>query len=151
MQVDNHLPTHPIDVVATFTAQRPRHRRERAWVCLLAVVLVSRDVAILAKGTSHVAGGEEDRARAFRAAVEQLLAGVMEMRAEPRSRGEFAGTELGTRQAIEAAIPRTEIAVGEHAIGKLAAYFQQARSIRSCRQGRARSDCLPASHEYRSQ
>src|SRR5262252_1843390 len=112
MQVDNDLTAYPIDIVATFAAQRPRHRRECARVSLLTVVLVGRDVAVLAERTSHVAGGEEDRARAFRAAVEQLLAGVMEMRADPRSRGEFAGPEFGTPQAIDATIPRTEIAVG---------------------------------------
>ena len=76
---------------------------------------------ILAKRTSHVAGGEEDRARSFRAAEEELLAGVMEIRADPRSRGEFAGAELSTCHAVDAAVPWIEIAVGEHAIGKLAA------------------------------
>src|SRR5262249_5082250 len=150
-QVDHHLTTHPIDVVATFATQRPRYCRECARVCLLAIVLVRRDVAVLTKRASHVAGGKEDRARAFRAAEEQLLPSVMEMRADPRSRGEFASAELGTRQAIDAAIPRTEIAVGEHAIGKFAAYVQQARPIRRCRQRGACPDRLPASHEYRCQ
>src|SRR5262245_59502029 len=120
MQVNNHLAAHPVDVVAAFAAQRPRHRRECARVRLFAVVLVGADVAVLAKRTSHVTGGEEDRARAFRAAVEQFLASVMEMRADPRSRGEFAGAELGARRAIDTAIPRTEIAVGKHAVSKLA-------------------------------
>jgi hypothetical protein len=31
--------------------------------------------------------------------------------------------ELGTRRTIDPAIPRIEIAVGENAIGKLAAYL----------------------------
>ena len=83
MQVDNHLATHPIDVVATLATQCPRHCRKYARIRLLAVVLISGDVAILAKRTPHVAGGEEDRARAFRAAIEQLLSGVMKMRADP--------------------------------------------------------------------
>src|SRR6516165_5502123 len=151
MQVDDDLTAYPIDIVATFAAQRPRHRRECARVSLLTVVLVSRDVAVLAKCTPHVAGGEEDRARAFRAAVEELLAGVMKMRADPRSRSEFAGAELRPGHAVDAAIPRAEIAVGEHAIGKLAAYFQQAWSIRRCRQRCARSDCPTTSQEYRGQ
>src|SRR5262249_38498860 len=90
MEVNNDLAAYPIDVVTTFAAQRPRHSRERARVCLLTVVLVGRDVAILAKRTPHVARGEEDRARPFGAAVEQLLPSVMEIRAYPRSRGEFA-------------------------------------------------------------
>src|SRR3974377_446770 len=108
MQVDNHLATDPINVVAAFAAQRPRHSRECARVCLLAVVLVGRNVAILAKRTAHVAGGEEDRARAFRAAVEQFLPAVMEMRADPRGRSKLAGAELHPRHAVDAAIPRTE-------------------------------------------
>jgi hypothetical protein len=33
----------------------------------------------LAEGAAHVARGKEDRARALRAAIEQLLAGMMEM------------------------------------------------------------------------
>jgi hypothetical protein len=36
------------------------------------VVLVCADVAVLAEGASHIAGGEEDRPRAFRTAIEQL-------------------------------------------------------------------------------
>jgi hypothetical protein len=87
MQVDDHLAADPIDVVAAFTAQRPCHRRERARVRLLAIVFVSADVAILTEGASHVAGDEENRARTFRAAVKQFLAGVMEMRADPRMYG----------------------------------------------------------------
>ena len=43
------------------------------------------------------------------------------MRADPRAGGELAGAELGARHAVDAAIPRTEIAMGEHAVGKLAA------------------------------
>src|SRR5205823_13965179 len=125
MQVNDDLTADPIDVVATFTAQHPRHRRQCAWVCLLAVVLVSADVPILAEGAPHVARGEKDRARALRAAIEQLLARVMEMRADPRTRGKFAGAELGTCHPIDAAIPRTEIAVCEHSVRKFAAQLQQ--------------------------
>src|SRR5215468_2586482 len=94
MQVDDHLAADPIDVVTAFTAQRPCHSREHARVRLLTVVFVGADVAILTEGASHIAGGEEDRARTFRAAVKQLLAGVMEMRADPRSGSELAGAEL---------------------------------------------------------
>src|SRR5262245_1661359 len=123
MQVDNHLAAHPVDVVATFAAQRPRHRRECTRVRLFAVIFVGADIAVLAKRTPHITGGEEDRARAFRAAVEQLLAGVMEMRADPRSRGELAGAELRACRAVDTAIPRTEIAVGEHAVSEFATQF----------------------------
>ena len=83
VQVNHDLAANPIDVVATLSAQRPRHRRKHARVRLLAVVLVGADVTVLAEGAAHVAGGEEDRPRAFGAAIEQLLAHVMEMRADP--------------------------------------------------------------------
>jgi hypothetical protein len=86
------------------------------------LAVVSADVAILAKGASHIAGGEEDRARTFRAAVKQFLAGVMEMRADPRSGTELAGAELRARGPVDTAIPWTKITVGEHPIGKLAAH-----------------------------
>src|SRR6476469_3729754 len=98
MQVDYDLAADPIDVVAAFTAQRPCHRRERARVRLLTVVFVSADVAILAKSASHIAGGEEDCARTFRAPVKQFLSGVMEMRADPRSGSELAGAEFRARR-----------------------------------------------------
>jgi hypothetical protein len=49
MKVNDNLAADPIDVVATFAAQRPRHRRECARVGFLAVVFVSADVAILAR------------------------------------------------------------------------------------------------------
>ena len=39
MQVNNDLAADPIDIVATFAAQRPRHRRGCARVRLLAVSL----------------------------------------------------------------------------------------------------------------
>jgi hypothetical protein len=64
---------------------------------------------------------QEVKKIALGAAIEQLLAGVMEMRADSRTGGEFAGTELGTCHAVDTASPRTEIAVREHAVGKLAA------------------------------
>src|SRR5262249_27863739 len=134
MQVNNDLTAHPIDIVATFAAQRPRHCRQCARVRLLAVVFVSADVPILAEGAPHVARGEKDRARALRAAIEQLLAGMMEMGADPRTGGELASAELGTCYPIDLAIPRTKIAVGEHAVGKFAAQLQQARSLRRLRQ-----------------
>src|SRR5262249_5619112 len=151
MQVDDDLAADPIDVVAAFTAQRPCHRRKRTRVRLLAVVFVSADVAILTEGASHVAGGEENRARTFRAAVKQLLAGVMEMRADPRSGSELAGAEFRGRLTVDAAIPRTKIAVGEHPIRKLAAQLDQAGPVPHRRQWRARPDCPPPCEKYRRQ
>src|SRR6516165_1884545 len=151
MQVDYHLAADPIDVVAAFTAQRPCHRRKRTRVSLLAIVFVSADVAILAKGASHIAGGEEDRARTFSAAVKQLLAGVMEMRADPRSGSELAGTKFCARRTVDAAIPWTKITVGEHPIGKLAAQLEQAWPVHCRRQWRVRPDCLPPCEKYRRQ
>src|SRR5215472_8030241 len=94
MQVDDHLAADPIDVVAALTAQRPCHRRKRTRVRLLAIVFVSADVAILTESASHVAGGEENRARTFSTAVKELFTGVMEMRAYPRSGSELAGAEF---------------------------------------------------------
>src|SRR5262245_15476420 len=134
MQVNNDLTADPIDIMATFAAQRPRHRRQCARVRLLAVVFVSADVPVLAEGAPHVARGEKDRARAFRAAIEQLFAGMMEMRADPRTGGELASAELGASHAVDLAIPRTKIAVGEHAVGKFAAQLQKARTVRRLRQ-----------------
>src|SRR5262249_22644293 len=74
---------------------------------------------------------------------------MMEMRAHSRTGGELASAELGARYPVDLAIPRTEIAVGEHAVGKFAAQLQQARSLRRPRQWRARPDRLPAHNEYR--
>src|SRR5215831_1582090 len=74
---------------------------------------------------------------------------MMEMRADSRIRGELASAELGTCHPIDAAIPRTEIAVGEHTVGKFAAQLQQARSVRRLRQRRARPDCLPTRDKCR--
>src|SRR5205807_7823934 len=87
------------------------------------------DVAVLAEGAAHVAGGEEDRARALGAAIEELLAGVMEMRADPRAGGKLARPELAAPHAVDAAVPRAEIAVGEHAPGERAAEVEQARPL----------------------
>src|SRR5262249_36937427 len=78
-----------------------------------------------------------------------LLAGMMEMRAHSRTGGELASAELGARYPVDAAIPRTEIAVGEHAVGKFAAQLQQARSLRRPRHGPARPARLPARRGYR--
>jgi hypothetical protein len=69
-----------------------------------------------------------------RTAVKQLLAGVMKMRADPRSGSELAGAELRARRTVDAAIPWTKITVGEHPIGKLAAHLKQARPVRCWRQ-----------------
>src|SRR6516162_10939449 len=151
MQVDDDLAADPIDVVTALTAQRPCHCRERTRVRLLTIVFVSADVAILTEGASHVAGGEENCARTFRAAVKELFAGVMEMRADPRSGSELASTELRACRTVDTAIPRTEIAVGEHPIGKLAAQFEQARPVHRRRQWRARPDCSPPCEKYRRQ
>src|SRR5262249_15099490 len=74
---------------------------------------------------------------------------MMEMRADSRTGGELASAELGARHPVDATIPRTEIAVGEHPVGKFAAQLQQARSVRRLRQRRARPDCLPARDKCR--
>src|SRR6516165_6621846 len=74
---------------------------------------------------------------------------MMEMRAHSRTGGELASAELGTCYPVDAAIPRTKIAVGEHAVGKFAAQLQYARSLRRPRQRRARPDRLPARDKYR--
>src|SRR6266567_1102853 len=99
------------------------------------------------KSASHVAGSEKDRPGSSRAAIEQLLAGVMEMRAHPCAGGELAGSELDAGAPVYAAIPRAEIAMREHAVGKLAAKFQQARAVRRFRQRCARADGLPTREE----
>jgi len=62
MQVNDDFTADPVDIVATFMAQRPRHRRQCARVRLLAIVLVRANVPILAKGAPHIARGKEDRA-----------------------------------------------------------------------------------------
>src|SRR6516225_4115054 len=86
---------------------------------------------------------------ALRAAIEQLLPGMMEMRADPRTRGKLASAELGARHPVDVAIPGAKIAVGEHAVGKFAAQLQQARTVCRLRQWLARPDRLPARDEYR--
>src|SRR5216683_2041336 len=144
MQVDDDLAADPVDVVAPLAAQCPRHSRKRARIGLLAIILVGRDIAVLAEGAAHVAGGEEDRARALGAAIEELLAGVMEMRADPRAGGKLAGPGLAACQAVDAAVPGAEIAMGEHAPGERAAEVEQARPVRVGRQRRAFPDRLPA-------
>src|SRR6266540_1109245 len=68
----------------------------------------------------------------------------MEMRADPRTGSEFTSAELRTYHPVDAAIPRTEITVGEHAVGKFVAQLQQARPVCRLRQWRPRSDRLPA-------
>src|SRR5262249_46128435 len=59
-------------------------------------------------------------------------------------RSEFTGAELRARHSVDTAIPRTKIAVDEHAVSKFAAQLQQARPVRDLGQRRARSDRLPA-------
>src|SRR6266568_2990652 len=73
----------------------------------------------------------------------------MEMRADPRTGSEFTSAELRTYHPVDAAIPRTEIAMGEHTVGKFAAQLQQARSVRRPRQRPACPDRLPAREKYR--
>src|SRR2546428_10096295 len=73
----------------------------------------------------------------------------MEMRADPRTGSEFTSAELRTYHPVDAAIPRTEIAVGEHTVGKFAAQLQQARTVCRLRQWRVRPGRLPARDEYR--
>src|SRR5215471_7873719 len=150
MQVNHDFAADQVDVVAALAAQHPCHRRERAGVDLLAVVLVGADVAVLAERAAHVAGGEEDRAGSLGAAVKQLLAGVMEMGADPRAGGELAGSELDARAAVDATIPGTEIAMREHPVRELAAKLQHARPVRRFGQGRARANGLPSRQEARA-
>src|SRR6266511_4779507 len=71
------------------------------------------------------------------------------MRADPRTGSEFTSAELRTYHPVDAAIPRTEIAVGEHTVGKFVAQLQQARSVRRPRQRPACPDRLPAREKYR--
>src|SRR5262249_829003 len=73
----------------------------------------------------------------------------MEVRADPRTGGEFTSAELGTCHPVDAAIPRTEIAMGEHTVGKFAAQLQQARPVRRLGQGRAGAGRRPALQKYR--
>jgi hypothetical protein len=70
------LTAHPIDIVATFAAQRPRPCRQGVRVRLFAVVLV-------------------------RAAIEQLLTRMMEMRADPGTGGKLASAEFGASHAVD--------------------------------------------------
>src|SRR5262245_4475672 len=74
---------------------------------------------------------------------------MMEMRADSRTGGELASAELGASHAVDMAIPRTKIAVGEHTVGKFAAQLQQARTVCRLRQWPARPDRLAARDEYR--
>src|SRR5262249_49924802 len=108
-----------------------------------AVVLISADVAVLTEIASHVAGGKEDRAGALRTAIEQLLAAVMKVRADPRTRGQLASAEFCAHHAVNSAVPWTEVAMGEHPVDKLAAQLQQAWPVRRRQQRRALSDRLP--------
>src|SRR5262245_44062855 len=62
---------------------------------------------------------------------------------------ELARAELGASHAVDAAIPRTKIAVGKHAVCKLAAQLQQAWSMRRLRQPGACPNCLPACEKNR--
>jgi hypothetical protein len=73
----------------------------------------------------------------------------MEMRTDARTGGEFTSPKLGASHPVDAAIPRTEIAMGEHAVGKFAAQLQQARPVCRLRQWRPRPDRLPTREKYR--
>ena len=63
--------------------------------------------------------------------------------------GELAGAEPGARHTVDATIPRTEIAVAKHPVGKLADKLQQAWTVRRLRQGRPGPDRLPAREKQR--
>src|SRR5262245_7153577 len=128
MQVDRRVAADPVDVVAALDAEDPGHRRERARRHRRAVVLVGRDVAVLAEGATHVARREENRARALPAAVDELLAGVVEISRDARAGGELASTELLARGAVDLAVPAAEVAVPEHPRGELAAQVEEARA-----------------------
>src|SRR5262249_56999670 len=67
----------------------------------------------------------------------------MEMRTDARTRGEFTSPKLGACQPVDAAIPRTEIAVGEHPEAKFAENFKQARPLPRRRHPRTGPDRLP--------
>src|SRR5262249_16638961 len=144
VQVNHDFAADPVDVVAALSSQDPRHRRKRARVDLLAVVLVGADVALLAERAWHVAGSEEDRAGSLGAAIKQLLAGMMEIGADPGTGGELAGSELDPSAAVDAAVPGTEIAMREHPVREFAAELEQARPIRRSGQRRAPPDRLPS-------
>lgn len=60
--------------------------------------------SVLTEGTVHVAGGEEDNARAVDAAIDEFLARVVEVRTHPRGRAQLAGAELCPRAAVAAAM-----------------------------------------------
>jgi hypothetical protein len=138
--------------MTTLHAQQPSHCRQRPRIGERAVVLVGADVAVLAEGAAHIAGGEGDRARAVEAAIDELLAGVVEMRTHPRRRAEFAGAQLGSLASIDAAVPAAEIAVPEHPPGEFPAKVEQARARRPRRQARARvSHIAPAGQKRRRQ
>ena len=64
------------------------------------------------------------------AAVDQLLARVMEMGGDPRALGQLAGAELGAGEAIDPAVPWAEVAVRQHAVGERTAELQEARPCR---------------------
>jgi hypothetical protein len=130
MQMDDDLAADPVDVVAALAAQLPGHGGQYPGVDFLAVVLVGADVAVLAERAPHVAGGEEDRARALGAAVEDLLAGVVELRADARARSKLADAELGAGDAVDAAVPWAEVAVRKHAVRELPDQLQEARPFR---------------------
>src|SRR6266571_2251365 len=72
--------------------------------------------------------------------AQRMLHEVKKIVPEPCVRAR-TGRELA---GADTAIPGTEIAVGEHAVGELAGELQQARPVRRRRQRRARADRLPA-------
>src|SRR5262245_21244956 len=125
--MDGRIAADPVDVVAAFHAQPPGHRRQRARRNDFAVVLVGRDIAVLAKRAAHVARGEEYRPRALAPAVDELLAGMVEVARNARPGGELAGADLRAPSTVDSAIPPAEIAVREHAIGERTAEVEETR------------------------
>src|SRR5919106_551626 len=102
--VQTRLEGTTLDVDAVH-AQQPGHRSQRAAVNELAIVLVGADVAILAERATHIARGEENSAGAPCAAIDQLLARMVEPSRDARPRPELAGAELG----LAAAAPETDL------------------------------------------
>src|ERR671925_253946 len=152
VQVDRDLTANPVDVVTAFHAQQPGHRGQGAAIDELAVVLVGADVAVLAERAAHVARGEEDRARPLRAAIDQLLARMVEPGRNARAGAELAGPELGLASAVDPAVPATEVAVREHAEGEFTAKLEQGRTLHPGSQRRALvPNAVPAFEEDRGQ
>src|SRR5262245_56615389 len=116
--MDRDLSAHPVHVMATFHAQQPRHRRQRTRGDGAAVVFIGGDVAVLAERAAHVAGGEEDRARAPRAAIDQLFPQMMKVRGYARVGAELTRAEVGSLSTVYPAVVTAEITVREHSVRK---------------------------------